>query len=85
MESALQIENGLRPHVKQQVKDTEVRQKAVTPPIDLIVRTRHKVRVGYGVFRADSFAEILHPRRSFVGIGRSQRKNRMNIDQIADF
>ena len=72
MESALQIENGLRPHVKQQVKNTEVRQETVTLPIDLIVRTRHKVRVGYRMFGADSFAEIQRPHRSLVSIGRGK-------------
>lgn len=54
----LEVENALRPLVKQQVEDAEVGQEAVALRTHLIIRCGVEVGVGQRMLRADSLAEV---------------------------
>ena len=80
-----QNNQALRPHIKQKIGDTQIRQKTVFGIKNLIVRFRAKVsiRLTPVTLRMNSLTKINLTRNKFHAIFRCSFHMGMNIDQIA--
>ena len=54
----LQVEDGLRSHAKQNVKDTEVWLKTIAIGKDLPIVFRQEIVIGQWMFGVDDIAEV---------------------------
>ena len=77
----MQHQQGLRPHVEQEVSDAEVGQEAVLRGKYLIVGLGTELRIGLpGMFRRDEVAQVV---RALFLISRRRQHLRVEVDEFA--